>query len=179
MNLVSEPLPGLKVIEPFIHRDSRGDFVKPFHGEQLAEFGIHIDIKEEFFSTSAKNVLRGLHFQMPPYEHQKLVYCISGSVLDVALDLRKGSTYGKAVGVELSSENHFVLSIPTGFAHGFLSLSDQACLVHKTDAVHACNHEAGILWNSFGFEWPVKVPYLSERDQKFPSLKDFKSPFAL
>jgi dTDP-4-dehydrorhamnose 3,5-epimerase len=178
MNLISEPLPGVKVLEPFIHRDPRGDFVKSFHETQLSKHGICLDVKEEFFSTSAKGVLRGMHFQLPPHAHQKLIYCIAGSVLDVVLDLRVGSpTYGKSAGVEISAQNHHLIYIPRGFAHGFLSLEDQSCLVYKTDAVHAPSHDSGILWNSFGFDWPEKNPKLSLRDQSFSCLQDFVSPF--
>lgn len=178
MNLISEPLPGVKVLEPFIHRDPRGDFVKPFHEGQLAEHGIKLSIKEEFFSTSAKGVLRGMHFQRPPHAHQKLIYCIAGSVLDVVLDLRVGSrTYGQSRGVVLSAENHHQIFIPAGFAHGFLSLEAHSCLVYKTDAVHSPSHDAGILWNSFGFAWPANSPQLSPRDQDFPHLNEFASPF--
>lgn len=179
MKLISQPLPGIHVLEPFIHRDPRGDFVKPFHEGQLRALGIEFTLREEFFSTSAKGVVRGMHFQLPPHQHHKLVYCIAGRVLDVVLDLRKDSaTFGQAAGVELSAENHYVISIPAGFAHGFASLEDGSCLVYKTDAVHAQSHDAGIRWDSFGFPWPLTTgPILSPRDAAFPSLADFDSPF--
>lgn len=205
MNLVSEPLPGVKVLRPFVFEDARGNFVKPFHEDQLAAHGIAIHVKEEFFSTSAAGVLRGMHFQTPPHAHQKLVYCITGKVFDVVLDLRRDSpTFGQAAGFELSAANRHVVHIPIGFAHGFYSIEDNSCLVYKTDAVHAPANDGGILWNSFGFPWQdaaeskLKVeaseslklelatstaasaalaPTISERDSKFPAFADFQSPF--
>lgn len=152
--------------------------MKPFHAGQLAEHGIEMSVREEFFSTSAKDVLRGMHFQIPPHDHQKLVYCIAGRVLDVILDLRKASpTYGKSASVELSADNRHLLFIPRGFAHGFLSLEEGSCMVYKTDAVHAPACDAGILWESFGFPWPIRQPLLSPRDAAFPPLEAFDSPF--
>ncbi len=179
MELISEPLPGVKILRPFVFEDARGNFVKPFHEEQLAKHGIVMKVREEFFSTSAAGVLRGMHFQIPPHEHQKLIYCIIGRVWDVLLDLRRGSsTYGEATGFELSAANRHVVFIPVGFAHGFLSLENNSCLVYKTDAVHAPAHDDGILWSSFGFPWPlVAEPVVSARDAAFSGLPDFDSPF--
>ena len=178
MELISEPLPGVKVIRPFVFEDARGNFVKPFHEGQLAAHSIAFAVREEFFSTSAAGVLRGMHFQLPPHAHQKLVYCITGRVLDVLLDLRRDSaTFGKAVAFELSAANRHVAHIPIGFAHGFLSLQDGSCLVYKTDAVHAPTHDAGVRWDSFGFFWGSAAPVLSLRDAAFPALAEFASPF--
>ncbi len=180
MQLISEPLPGVKILRPFVFEDARGNFVKPFHEDQLAKHGIEMTVREEFFSTSAAGVLRGMHFQVPPHAHQKLVYCITGKVLDVLLDLRKDSpTFGKSIGFELSAANRHLVHIPVGFAHGFLSLEDNSCLVYKTDAVHAPDHDAGILWNSFGFDWPIDdiTPTISTRDLAHPRFVDFASPF--
>jgi dTDP-4-dehydrorhamnose 3,5-epimerase/CDP-3, 6-dideoxy-D-glycero-D-glycero-4-hexulose-5-epimerase len=181
MKIIDEPLPGVRLLEPFVHRDPRGEFVKTFREDQLADVGIQMTIREEFFSTSAKNVLRGMHFQLPPHAHQKLVYCSRGRILDVILDLRrKSDTYGRAAGVELSEENRLMLHIPVGFAHGFLSLTDGACVIYKTDSVHAPSHDAGIFWNSFGFQWPLErdtAPVLSDRDARHPAFGQFASPF--
>jgi dTDP-4-dehydrorhamnose 3,5-epimerase len=180
MQLISIPLPGIKVLRPFVFEDTRGNFVKPFHEEQLAYHGIAMSVREEFFSTSEIDVLRGMHFQIPPHSHQKLVYCITGRVLDVVLDIRKDSpTYGKAAAFELSAANRHVVHIPVGFAHGFISQEDKSCLVYKTDAVHAPECDAGILWNSFGFEWPssTDTPTISLRDLNHPNFSNFKSPF--
>jgi dTDP-4-dehydrorhamnose 3,5-epimerase len=180
MDLIDQPLPGIKILRPFVFEDERGNFVKSFHEGQLAHQGIEMTVREEFFSTSVAGVLRGMHFQISPHAHQKIVYCISGRVLDVVLDLRKDSpTCGKSVGFELSSANRHIAHIPVGFAHGFLSLDDGSCLVYKTDAVHAPDCDAGILWNSFGFDWELggQTPVISDRDQLHPALSDFESPF--
>lgn len=180
MTLIDEPLPGIKIIRPFVFEDARGNFVKPFHEDQLASHGIHMTVREEFFSTSAVAVLRGMHFQLPPHAHQKLVYCITGKVLDVVLDLRQSSpTFGEAASFELSAANRHAVHIPTGFAHGFLSLEDQSCLIYKTDAVHAPDCDAGIRWNSFSFAWPRmgREFLISSRDLAHPAFTDFTSPF--
>ncbi len=188
MTLLSEPLPGVKILKPFVFEDARGHFVKPFHEGQLAAHGIAMTVREEFFSTSAAGVLRGMHFQVPPQAHQKLVYCITGRVWDVVLDLRRSSpTFGQAAGFELSAANRHVVHIPVGFAHGFLALEDNSCLVYKTDAVHAPDCDTGILWNSFGYTWPTsrnqeprttnQEPLISPRDALHPTFADFVSPF--
>lgn len=178
MELVPTELPGLQVIRPRIFRDERGSFVKTYHDAQFREFGLDFEPREEFFSTSAKGVLRGMHFQLPPAAHAKLVYCIVGSVFDVVLDLRKNSpTFGRSCARELSAANREMFFIPVGFAHGFLALEDNAMMVYLTGTVHSPTHDAGVRWDSFGFDWPAKFPVLSERDKKFPVLRDFQSPF--
>lgn len=178
MKLIAEPIPGVKILEPFTSRDLRGDFVKPFHEGQLADHGLRFQLKEEFYTTSAAGVIRGMHFQTPPHAHQKMIYCISGRVLDVVVDIRKSSpTYGQFYAMELSAQNHYIIWISTGFAHGFASLDENSCLVYKTDHVHAPSHDAGISWNSFGFNWPFDKPVISVRDAAFPRLADFSSPF--
>jgi dTDP-4-dehydrorhamnose 3,5-epimerase len=180
MEIVEELLGGVKVMRPFVFEDDRGNFVKPYHQDQLAQLGIDFHLREEFFSTSAAGVLRGMHFQVPPHAHQKLIYCITGSVIDVLLDLRKDSpSYGQAVSLELSAKNRHVVYVPVGFSHGFYSLEDNSCLVYKTDAVHAPEYDCGILWNSFGFDWPCDkaCAVISERDQNHGKFAEFKSPF--
>ena len=178
MDKINEPLPNVKILKPFVFEDVRGNFVKTFHEAQLAEHGISMILREEFFSTSAKGVLRGMHFQLPPHAHQKLIYCISGRVLDVILDLRRSSpTFGQSVGIELSAKNRHVVYLPVGIAHGFLSLEDNSCLVYKTDAVHAPQQDAGIKWDSFGFDWPNADPLISGRDLTHPNFAEFESPF--
>lgn len=180
MNLVDEPLPGVKIFKPFIFHDERGEFVKTFHESQLADLGIAFNLKEEFFSISNAGVIRGMHFQRPPFAHQKFVYCIQGAVIDVVLDLRTTSpTYGRFSAFELSAQNRHVVHIPHGFAHGFLSLKDQSILIYKTDMVHSPEHDAGVLWSGFGYEWPTgnTTPIVSSRDSSFPSLAGLSSPF--
>ena len=178
MKLISSPLPGVKVLKPFIHQDHRGDFVKPFHVGQLQEHNISIEIKEEFFSYSNTNVIRGFHFQNPPHAHAKLIYCIKGCVLDVVMDIRKSSeAYGQCTEIELSDENHFIVYIPVGFAHAFASLEENSCLVYKTDSVHVPSADDGILWSSVDFNWPLKNPDISTRDAGFKKFANFVSPF--
>jgi dTDP-4-dehydrorhamnose 3,5-epimerase len=178
MELVPTELPGLQIIRPRIFQDARGSFVKTFHRDVFRELGLDFEPREEFFSTSAKGVLRGMHFQLPPAAHAKLVYCIVGSVLDVVLDLRKNSpAFGRSCVRELSAANREMFFIPVGFAHGFLALEDGATMVYQTSTVHSPTHDAGVRWDSLGFNWPVKAPVLSERDEKFPALRDFQSPF--
>jgi len=178
LKLVAADLEGVFVLQPAVFEDQRGSFVKTYHIDAFREAGIPFVAREEFFSTSRKDVVRGMHFQMPPEAHDKLVYCPVGAVLDVVIDLRKSSrTFGKTFSRELSAKNREMLFIPIGFAHGFLSLADDTMMVYQTSTVHSPANDAGILWNSIGFEWPVKNPILSTRDKGFPALSDFKSPF--
>jgi dTDP-4-dehydrorhamnose 3,5-epimerase len=178
MQLIDEPIQGVKILKPFVFEDARGNFVKSFHEDQLAAHGISMTVREEFFSTSSKDVLRGMHFQTPPHAHQKLIYCITGKVLDVLLDLRQCSpTFGRSISLELSATNRHVLYVPVGFAHGFFSMEDHSCLVYKTDAVHAPQNDAGIHWDSFGFDWPSHTPLISGRDLAHPAFSEFHSPF--
>ncbi len=165
-------------IVPNIHRDSRGEFVKTFHRQAFRDMGVSFDIAEEFFTSSRQGVLRGMHFQLPPAAHQKLVYCGMGAVLDVMVDLRRSSlTFGQAHCEELNDCNRHAMFIPSGFAHGFLALSPVAVVFYATDSVHSPVHDAGIRWNSFGFSWNINAPIMSQRDQELPALADFVSPF--
>jgi dTDP-4-dehydrorhamnose 3,5-epimerase len=169
---------GLVILQPRVFTDHRGLFVKTFHEPLFRKLGIPFQPREEFYSISARHVLRGMHFQRPPEAHAKLVYCLSGRVLDVALDLRRQSaTYGRAFARELHPANRELLFLPAGFAHGFLALEDNSLVVYLTDTVHSPAHDAGIAWDSFGFDWPVANPILSERDRKFPAWSEFDSPF--
>ena len=177
MKVLPTELDGVFVLKPNVFEDARGCFVKTYHEGLFESCGIRFVPKEEFFSVSRKNVLRGMHFQQPPAAHGKLVYCPVGRVLDVVLDLRSTAKGARCISRELSSENREMLFIPIGCAHGFLALEDNSMMVYQTSTVHSPPHDAGVLWNSFGFDWPVKNPILSERDQKFPALRDFQSPF--
>ena len=177
MKVLPTELDGVFILKPNVFEDARGSFVKTYHEELFASCGIKFSPKEEFFSVSRKNVLRGMHFQRPPAAHDKLVYCPVGRVLDVVLDLRATAKNVRCISRELSAQNREMLFIPSGCAHGFLSFEDDSIMVYQTSTVHSPAHDAGVLWNSFGFDWPVKNPILSERDQKFPALRDFESPF--
>ncbi len=178
MTVLPTTLPGVRVLQPRVFSDARGSFVKTYHVDTFRELGIEFAPREEFFSVSARDVVRGMHFQLPPAAHDKLVYCVAGAVLDVVVDLRKDSpTRGQHFTRELSESNREMLFIPIGFAHGFLALADRAVMVYQTSTVHAPTQDAGILWNSFGFHWPVEHPILSARDRQFPALAEFGSPF--
>lgn len=179
-NVLPTRLAGLTSFRPKIFTDHRGTFVKTFHVEAFRDLGLAFEIREEFFSTSAKNVIRGMHFQVPPADHAKLVYCAAGAVLDVVLDIRRQSpTYGQTFAEELSETNRHALFIPSGFAHGFLSLTEGSLMVYKTSTVHNPACDAGIRWDSFDFEWPLDgaTPIFSKRDTEFPALADFNTPF--
>jgi dTDP-4-dehydrorhamnose 3,5-epimerase len=179
LTLRETPLIGCLEIQPTILKDQRGYFIKTFHADFFKAQGLNIQWREEYYSVSAKGVLRGLHFQTPPHDHEKLVYCTAGEVLDAVVDLRTGSpSYGDYTTFHLKAETANMIYVPKGFAHGFLTLSESATMMYKVATVYAPEHDAGILWNSAGIEWPVETPILSERDKGFPSLADFVSPFA-
>jgi dTDP-4-dehydrorhamnose 3,5-epimerase len=180
LRFIPQSLPGVILVEPFRHSDARGEFVKSFHAAEFAEHNIRFEMREEFYSVSQRGVLRGMHFQTPPFAHQKVVTCLTGRVMDVVVDLRKASpTYGKHLAIELNAANRSVLYIPVGLAHGFLSLESDSCLVYKTDREHAPQNDAGIRWDSFGYSWPMSANDLvvSQRDQQHPPLADNSSPF--
>jgi len=158
--------------------DHRGNFVKSFHIGQFKELGIAFLPIEEFYSTSHLGVLRGMHFQLPPHDHAKLVFCIRGRGLDVFVDLRKDKgTFGRFASAELSAGNHHIMYLPAGIAHGFLALEADSVMVYKTSTVHAPSHDTGIRWDSFGFDWGITDPVISTRDAAFPRLEEFVSPF--
>lgn len=171
---------GVYLLEPFSHSDVRGDFVKTFHIGQVKDAELNFELREEFYSISHKNVLRGMHFQMPPHSHQKIVSCLAGAVLDVLVDLRKSEpTFGKALSFELSATNRRVLWIPVGVAHGFLSLCDKSFVIYKTDKQHFPEFDQGVHWDSFGFKWPTTESsfLISSRDSNHPRFDQFESPF--
>lgn len=171
---------GVYLYEPTVHKDLRGELCKTIHSKSSHLNGEVFQLREEFVTTSAKNVVRGMHFQVPPFDHEKIIYCVSGAILDVVLDLRKAShTYRKIYSVLLSGDNRRVLWLPKGIAHGFLSLDDRSVVVYKTSIEYSASHDQGVLWNSIGFEWPVAEHdiILSERDRKHQALSDFFNPF--
>ena len=177
MKILEELLPGCFLLQPKWCEDERGVFVKTYHESLCQSLGVSLEIREEFYSVSRRNVLRGMHFQLPPHAHEKLVFCTRGRVKDVLLDLRKGVNYGRVAFAELSGENAHLIFIPKGVAHGFVALSQEALMLYKTSTVHEPQADSGIRWDSFGFDWGIAVPILSERDQQHRALADFKSPF--
>jgi dTDP-4-dehydrorhamnose 3,5-epimerase len=165
-------LEGVYELENKKHEDHRGSFIKIFHKGVFEENGLEHEFKESFYSVSKKNVLRGMHFQKPPHDHAKLVYVTDGEILDVAVDIRKGSpTFGKFYSTSLSDLNVKSLYMNKGFAHGFLTLSESATVTYLTTSEHAPEADSGIRWDSFGFDWcGVINPIISERDSRFLGL---------
>jgi dTDP-4-dehydrorhamnose 3,5-epimerase/CDP-3, 6-dideoxy-D-glycero-D-glycero-4-hexulose-5-epimerase len=175
-----EPLPlqdALLIRLPAFN-DNRGIFIKTFQEHFFKDANINFQLKESYFSLSKKDVIRGMHFQTPPHHHSKIVFCPSGSILDVLVDLRKDSaTYGQYYSTILSEENHMAYYIPEGFAHGFKALTDNAMTYYLVSSEHSKDHDAGIRYDSFGMDWNCDRPILSDRDLSFDSLKNFNSPF--
>jgi dTDP-4-dehydrorhamnose 3,5-epimerase len=168
-------IPDVVLVTPITRGDSRGWFREMFKSEDFASAGIPATFMQENASQSVKGVLRGLHFQRPPFAQGKLVSVTVGAVFDVAVDLRTGSpTYGQWVGEELSIENGRQLWIPEGFGHGFCVLSEQAQLFYKVTAPYSGPHDGGLLWNdpAIGIVWPLNDPILSEKDVNQPLLAD-------
>ncbi len=172
------PLAGVKRVTPRTARDARGAFTKVFHEDLFAKAGLRTDFRESYYSTSRKNVLRGMHFQTPPHDHDKIVYCLSGAVLDVVVDLRRASpTFGQHTAFSLDGASPAGVYIPTGCAHGFLTLTDEALLLYSVTSVYAPNNDTGVRWDTIGFDWPCEAPLISDRDLSFPALADFDTPF--
>lgn len=166
-----------EILMPF-SEDDRGDFVKTLHAENFHDKGLKADFRESYFSTSKAGVIRGMHFQVPPHDHEKLVYAVDGSVQDVLLDLRPDSTtFKQSFSLELAKHKHNAIYIPRGVAHGFCVNEGSATLVYMTTTVYNQEADTGILWNSFGFEWPIENPKISDRDKTFTALDNFNSPF--
>lgn len=179
MNFIKTHILDCYEIYPKIIKDNRGYFVKTFQENIFREYGLEANFAEEYYSVSKQKVLRGMHFQLPPHAHVKLVYCIEGEVFDVLVDLRINSPfYGKAFSFNLSSEKGNILYIPIGVAHGFYTLSENAVMVYKTSTIHVPECDAGIRWDSFDL-WSDNNPILSERDKNHPYFKDFASPFKI
>ena len=183
MNVVNTEIEGVKIIEPRIFGDARGYFFESFSERDFAEqTGIVVRFVQDNESKSRYGVLRGLHFQKPPFSQAKLVRVVSGKVLDVAVDIRRGSkTYGRYVAVELSGENHRQFYLPKGMAHGFSVLSDEVVFQYKCDEYYHPEAEGAIAWNDpvLAIDWqiPADKVILSEKDGHHPCFSDFVSPF--
>lgn len=182
MEVVRTAIEGVVIIEPRIFQDARGYFFESFSQREFCEKVRPVQWVQDNESMSTRGVMRGLHFQRPPYTQSKLVRVVQGTVLDVAVDIRKGSpTYGQHVSTILSGENHRQLFIPRGFAHGFAVLSDVAVFQYKCDNFYAPQSEGGIsiLDRSLGIDWqlPEAEALLSDKDLRHPLLRDFQSPF--
>ena len=175
---------GVVILTPKVLGDDRGYFMESYSKKKLQEHIGDVDFIQDNESSSSKHVLRGLHFQKPPFDQAKLVRVISGKVIDVAVDIRKSSpTFGKYVAVELSADNKKQLFIPRGFAHGFVVLSDSATFAYKVDNSYAPDYDSGIRWNDkeLKIQWGLKESevLVSDRDSKLPFFSEFESPFTL
>lgn len=184
MEVIKTAIEGLVIIEPKVFGDARGYFFESFSQREFEEKVRKINFVQDNESMSSYGVMRGLHFQRPPFTQSKLVRCVKGKVLDVAVDIRKGSpTYGQHVAVELSEDNHRQFFVPRGFAHGFAVLSETAIFQYKCDNFYAPQADGGIsiLDESLGIDWqiPTDKALLSEKDMKHALLKDFDSPFSI
>ena len=182
MKFIKTEIPEVKIIEPTVFGDERGYFLESYNKKAFEENIGSINFVQDNESKSSKGVLRGLHFQTPPFTQAKLVRCIEGEVLDVAVDIRRGSpTYGKHISVKLSGENKKQLFVPRGFAHGFAVLSETAVFAYKVDNSYAPEFDAGIRWNDkeLDIQWGMKdgEVMVSEKDAELPFFLEFETPF--
>ncbi|MBQ0076203.1 MAG: dTDP-4-dehydrorhamnose 3,5-epimerase [Bacteroidales bacterium] len=182
MEIITTPIEGLLIIEPKVFHDARGYFVETYNEQRYREAGIDAQFVQDNQSCSSFGVVRGLHFQRPPYTQAKLVCCTQGRVLDVAVDLRKDSkTFGQWFSVELTEENHRQFFIPRGFAHGFSVLSEKAVFTYKCDNLYHPEADGGLLLSdpTLNIDWqvPTQQRIISDKDTKHPLLKDLDNPF--
>jgi dTDP-4-dehydrorhamnose 3,5-epimerase len=182
VKITETQLKGVVILEPSIYGDHRGWFTETYSQAKLKHAGIELDFVQDNHSFSAtKGTLRGLHYQLNPKAQTKLVRCTSGSIFDVAVDIRKGSpTFGKWFGVELSAENKKQLLVPQGFAHGFMTLTEDVEVQYKVDEVYSPEHDRGIIWNdsTINIDWPIDIePILSTKDEGAPTLVDAENNF--
>lgn len=181
MKVIKTKLPGVKIIEPRVFKDHRGFFMESFNARKFKEHGFDLDFVQNNHSLSIdKDVIRGLHYQLNPMAQTKLVRVITGAIYDVAVDIREGSpTFGEWVGVTLNEDNHRMLLVPKGFAHGFCTLEPHTHVEYKVDAYYSADHDRGIIWNdlNLAIDWPTSNPILSEKDAIQPSLKNAEMNF--
>jgi dTDP-4-dehydrorhamnose 3,5-epimerase/CDP-3, 6-dideoxy-D-glycero-D-glycero-4-hexulose-5-epimerase len=178
MKKIETGFEGLYIMEGTVFQDSRGLFLKTFNQSLFADLGLETNYKERYYSNSHKNVIRGMHFQIPPFEHVKIVNVLQGSILDVVVDMRKESpTYHQYFSIELNDSAGRFLYIPAGFAHGFRALTDNTIVEYNQMTEYSKECDCGIRWDSFGFDWQIANPIISERDSKFLLLNDYSSPF--
>lgn len=171
-------LKGLKIISTNHFCDERGVFHKFFSKDEFRGLGLEADFCEAYYSVNNKSVIRGMHFQIPPANHTKLVYVTTGKILDVCLDIRADSaTYGKFFSIELSASEPRALYIPSGFAHGFKALEDNTCVHYLQTTCYEASCDMGLAYDSFGFDWGEGEAIISNRDKEHIKLKDFISPF--
>ena len=174
MKIERTEIEGVFIIDNFNAADDRGLFVKSFNKNTFKENNLDFEIRESYYSISNKNIIRGMHFQLPPYDHEKLVYVPKGSILDVIVDLRKKSkTYKQHISINLSEENKKSIFIPKGLAHGFKSMKDGTITVYNVASEYNADFDKGIKFDSFGFNWYSEDVVMSNRDREFQSLDSF------
>jgi dTDP-4-dehydrorhamnose 3,5-epimerase/CDP-3, 6-dideoxy-D-glycero-D-glycero-4-hexulose-5-epimerase len=178
MEIIKTNFEGLFLVKHKVFEDQRGLFIKTYNQTVFNELGIDLEIKERYFSVSQKNVIRGMHFQTPPEDHIKLVNVMQGSILDVVIDIRQNSeTFGQYFSIELKASDGKTIYIPKGFAHGFMALENNTVVEYNQTTEYAPNNDAGIRYDSFGFDWNTKNPVISSRDLDFETFQNFKTPF--
>ncbi|MGB0431403.1 MAG: dTDP-4-dehydrorhamnose 3,5-epimerase [Bacteroidia bacterium] len=180
MKIVATEIPDVKLIIPTVYKDHRGYFMESYRESALKDLGININFVQDNQSLSGKGILRGLHFQAPPFSQAKLVKVVQGAVLDVAVDIRANSpTYGQHVKQLLSTKNMHQLLIPKGFAHGFVTLEEDTVFQYKCGNYYNKESEGSIYWNDsqLNIDWGVKDPIISEKDEEAPKFNDFVTPF--
>ncbi len=176
--MINQKIDGVRTFTFDSHFDNRGSFTKFFNKSNLNKNNINFEIEEVYCSLSQRGVIRGMHFQVPPYDHSKLIICQSGRVMDVFLDLRLSSvTYGKFGTLELVGNQNVALFLPSGIAHGFQALENESVVLYMVSKEYSQAHDMGIYWDSFGYSWPLEPSNISERDTLFPTLDKFISPF--
>ncbi|MFA7097689.1 MAG: dTDP-4-dehydrorhamnose 3,5-epimerase family protein [Gammaproteobacteria bacterium] len=178
MKLLRTNIHDVCIIESFHAVDDRGYFTKTFNKEFYKQLGINAKVSEVFFSSSKKNVIRGMHYQCPPYDTTKIISVIKGSIIDVVLDIRRGSpSFGSYVEIGLTEMDHRSLYVPSGFAHGFLSLQNDTMVCYLQSRGYQAAADEGIHYASFGKEWSIHSPTISVKDNQLPNLYDIQSPF--
>lgn len=180
MTILERPLTDVLLLQPDIFEDQRGTFIETYKESQFQKLLPGVAFVQDNESTSVKGALRGLHFQSPPYAQTKLIRVVYGKILDVIVDCRRQSpTFGQHFAVELSADNHLLLVVPKGFAHGFLTLSETATVNYKVDDYYHPESDAGIAYNDpdLGIKWPLENCIISDKDLALPKLKDLKNPF--
>lgn len=178
MEIISTKIDGIYIIKNRVITDKRGIFYKTYNKDIFKENNLCTKFRESYYSISKKNVIRGMHFQMPPFDHEKLVYVPKGRIIDVVLDMRKRSkTFSEYINVELSEANRLSIYIPRGCAHGFKSVEDNTITVYNVATGYNSDYDTGIRWDSFGMDWQVENPIISDRDNSFRCFSEYNNPF--
>ena len=178
MKIINTEFEDVKIIEDFFSFDIRGSFIKLFNENEFEKYGLCSHYAETYYSISHKDTIRGMHFQLPPYEHTKLIHVIRGAAVDVIIDLRKSSPdYKKFITIQLSGNKPKSIYIPTGFAHGFKCIEDNTIMIYNVSTVYNSEADMGIFYDSIGYDWNIEEPIISERDKTHCTLEEFNSPF--